>query len=80
MCLFISLQSMFFLESEFCKQSGRLRNIGSWCLHAFLMCAQRSPAENRKGFACSEAFMEALNWSKSFLYELNLLLRRHYSP
>lgn len=72
MCLFISLRSVFFLEAEFCKQSRRFRNIGSCCLHAFLMCAQQSPAEKGKGFACSEAFMEALNLSESFLDELNL--------
>lgn len=81
MCLFISPRSVFFLEAEFCQQSRRLRNIGLCCLHAFLMCAQQSPAENGKGFARSKAFMEALNLSKSFLYELNLsvtLLGRHH--
>lgn len=80
MCLFTSLRSVFFLEAELCKQSRRLRNVGSCCLPAFLMRAQKSLAEN--GCAHSGAFMEALNLSKSSLYELDLsmiLLRRHHS-
>lgn len=50
-----SPQDVFFLEAEFCKQSGRRRNIGSCCLHAFLMHAVK-PSENWKESACSKAF------------------------
>lgn len=37
----------------------------------FNVCTVK-PSENGKELACSKAFTEALNLSKSFLYELNL--------